>query len=89
VRISGTSESKTYLDIVDLEWLRVSQRCSQCSVLGTSRTHQELKLVESILDPGLELILWSDGSAKVEAIPNCKDGLKLEVLAPVKVFNQT
>jgi len=89
VRARGNSESKTYLDVVDLEWLRVSQRCSQCSVLSTGRSHQELKLIESILDPRLELVLWSDRSAEVETIPNRKDGFELEIFAPVQVFNQT
>jgi hypothetical protein len=79
----------THLNVVDLERLRVSKRRSQCSVLGASRTHQELELVKSKLDPGLELVLWGDGSTKVEAIPNCKDGFELEILAPVKVLNQT
>ena len=79
----------THLDIVDLEWLRVSQRRSQCSVLGASRAHQELELVESKLNPGLELVLWSHGSAKVETIPDRKDGFELEILAPMKILNQT
>lgn len=88
-RQESESKSKTHLDVVDLERLRVSQRRSQCSVLGASRAHQELEFVKSKLNPGLELVLWSYGSTKVETIPNCKDGFELEILAPVKILNQT
>jgi hypothetical protein len=83
------SRIKTHLDIVDLEWLRVSQRRSQCSVLGTSRAHQELELVKSKLDPRLELVLRCYRSTKVETVPNGKDGFELKIFAPVKVLNQT
>lgn len=79
----------TYLDVVDLEWLRVSQGCSECSVLGAGRTHQELELVEGKLDPRFQLILWSHWAAKIESVPDSKHRLKLEILAPVEVFNQT
>jgi hypothetical protein len=41
------------------------------------------------LNPRLELILWGHGSAEVEAIPNCKDGFELKILAPVEILNQT
>jgi hypothetical protein len=81
--------NRTYLDIVDLEWLRVSQRCSQCSVLGTGRAHQELKFVKSKLDPGLKLVLWCYGSTEVETVPNSKDRFELKIFAPVKVLDQT
>lgn len=37
----------------------------------------------------MELVLWGDGSAEVETIPNCKDRFKLEILTPVKILNQT
>lgn len=79
----------TDLNIVDLEWLRVSQRCSECSILGAGRTHQELELIKGELDPRFELILWSHWAAKVEAIPNSKNRLKLEILTPVEILNQT
>lgn len=79
----------TYLNVVDLEWLRVTQRRSQCSILGAGRTHQEFKLVEGKLDPRFELILWSHWPAEVETVPNSEDRLKPKILAPVQVLDQT
>jgi hypothetical protein len=35
------------------------------------------------------LVLGSHGSAKVETVPNGKDGFELKIFAPVKVLNQT
>lgn len=80
---------ETYLNVVDLEWLRITQGCSQCSILGAGQTHQKFKLIEGKLDPRFELILWSHWSAKVESIPNSKNRLETEIFAPVKVLNQT
>lgn len=79
---------RTYLNIVDLEWLRISQRCSECSILGAGRTHQELKLIECKLYPRLKLILWSHWSAKIETVPDSKNRLKPKILAPVEVLDQ-
>ena len=74
---------RVHLDIINLERLRVSQRRSESTILSTGRAHQELEFIKSKLNPDTELRLRSHRSTQVEAVPNSKNRLQLQILTPM------
>lgn len=76
-------------DKLDGERVLVTERNAQGAIGRRRVAHQELELVEGILDIGRKLLLGENGAVEVQTAPNSKHGLDSKVLAPKQVFYQT